>query len=239
MCLVTGQPGDSVSTAVTDVANNRDTQGRLIYAFPYVYTTIGGISTEVNPCSFYAALLTQIAPNIDPAYAANTQYLAGINALSLSLQRADYIALAAAGISAFEIDPDIGVKVKSGVVTQIANSSLIMIFRRRMTDYLVQSLGKFLVNYQDAPNSQSNRDEIGASISSFNRSLELGGIVPKDTELSSGKASLIDTTSLNTDSSVGNGYMKIIYMRRIYSSMRYIVLQAEIGETVVVTEQAS
>ena len=60
--------------------------------------------------------------------------------------------------------------------------------------------------------------------------------MPKDAEVQSGKASIIDTQSLNTDDSIANGFFKIVYKRRIYSSMRYIVLQTEIGTGVVVTE---
>lgn len=236
MGLVTGQAGDSVATAVTDVANDRDADGRIIYAFPYVFTTIAGISTEVNPCSFYASLLSQIAPNIDPAFAANTQYLSGIDSISLSLQRSDYITLSAAGISAFEVDSDIGIKIKSGVVTQISDSSKIMIFRRRMADYIIQSLAKFLKNFQNGVNSSLNRGNVGGAITSFNRLLEAEALVPKDSEVQSGKASLIDTSSLNTDDSIAAGYFKVLYKRRIYSSMRFIVLQTEIGESVVVTE---
>lgn len=238
MAIMAGASGDSVATAVTAAGNLRDTDGRLVYSYPWIYTTIAGVSTEVSPASFYASLLSQIAPNIDPAYAANTQYLAGIEALALDLQRSDYIALAAAGISAFEIDADIGPKVKSGVVTQIVNSAKIMVFRRRMADYLVQSLGKFLKNYENAPNSADARTQAGGGIASFNRQLELSGMVPKDSEVQGGKASIVDTISLNTDDSVADGYFKILYRRRIYSSMRYIVLQAEIGESVVVTEAA-
>ena len=236
MCLVTGQPGDSVATDITDVALNRDTQGRLIYAFPYVYTNVNGNPTEVNPCSFYAALISQIAPNIDPAYAANAQYLTGISSLSLALQRSDYIALMAAGISAFELDPDLGIKVKSGVVTQIADSSKIMIFRRRMADYIIQSLAKYLVNYENAVNSADDRIAVGGAVMQFNTLLEKAKLVPTDAEVSTGKASLIDTKSLNTDAAIASGSFYIIYKRRIYSSMRFIVLQTEIGESVVVTE---
>jgi hypothetical protein len=238
MGIICGAAGDSVSTSVTTVASFRDVQGRMIYAYPYVYTTINGLSTLVNPASFYASLLSQIAPNIDPAYAANAQYLQGIEALDANLQRSDYINLENAGISAFEVDASVGIKVKSGVVTQIANSSLIMVFRRRMADYIVQSLAQYLVNYQNAPNSQLNQSTVGAAISAFNRGLETSGLVPSDAEVSSGKASLIDVTSLNTDESVASGYFKIIYKRRIYSSMRFIVLQAEIGASVVVTESS-
>jgi hypothetical protein len=59
--------------------------------------------------------------------------------------------------------------------------------------------------------------------------------VPKSSEVQGGAASIVDVKSLNTNDSIAQGYFKILYKRRIYSSMRYIVLQAEIGESVVVT----
>ena len=235
MTLICGAAGDSVATAVTAVANYRDSDGRLIYAFPYLFTTIAGVSTKVNPCSFYAALLSQIGPNIDPAYAANVQYLQGIDSIELALQRSDYVTLMANGISAFEFDSDLGIKIKSGVVTQIANSGKIMIARRRMTDYITYSVAKFLKQYQNAPNSQDNVTAATAAITAFNKNMENEGLVPKDSEVSTGKASIIDGKSLNTDSSNANGYFKLLYRRRIYNSMRFIVLQAEVGENVVVT----
>jgi hypothetical protein len=239
MALVTGQAGDSVATSVTLAGTLRDTQGRLIFAYPYVYTNVNGIETLVNPCSFYAAALSQMAPNIDPAFAGNSQYFSGIDSLDGSYQRSDYISLAAAGISAFEVDPDFGIKIKSGVVTQIANSALVMVFRRRMTDYILQSLAKYLKNYQDGLNSQVNATNAGAAITAFNRLLETSGMVPNDSELESGKASLIDVSSLNTELTVANGYFYVLYKRRIYSSMRYIVLQALISTSVVVTESSA
>lgn len=236
MAVMCGAAGDSVATAVTAVASYRDSDGRIIYAFPYVYTSVAGVSTKVNPCSFYAALLSQIAPNIDPAYAANTQFLAGVDSLERALQRSDYISLMAAGISAFENDSDIGMKIKSGVTTQIVNTGKIMIFRRRMTDYLTYSIAKFLKAYQNAPNSLDNRTSAVAAIQNFNRQMELVGLVPKDAEVQSGKASIVDGKSLNTDNSIAQGFFKILYKRRIYSSMRFIVLQADVSESVVVTD---
>jgi hypothetical protein len=236
MAIVCGAASDSVTTAVSAVAGYRDTDGRLIYAFPYVYTSIAGVNTKVNPASFYASLLSQIAPNIDPAWAGNVQFLAGITSLELSLSRANYITLMAAGISAFENDSDLGIKVKSGIVTQISDTSKLMIFRRRMADYITYSVAKFLKNYQNAVNSLQNRTNAVCAMQAFDRGMELAGLVPSDAELSSGKAKIIDGSSLNTDGSIAQGYFKILYKRRIYSSMRFIVLQAQIGESVVVTE---
>lgn len=237
MAIVCGAAGDSVTTAVTAVAGLRDTDGRLIYAFPYVTTSIQGINTKVNPASFYASLLSQLSPHIDPAYALNSQFVSGIIDIELSLQRSDYVTLAAAGISAFENDSDVGIKIKSGVVTQILNSGKIMVFRRRMADYLTYSVAKFMKNYQNAPNSLDQQTAAVSAIVNFNRSMEAAGLVPKDAEVQNGDASIVDGKSLNTNASIAAGYFKILWRRRIYSSMRYIVLVADISTSVVVTAQ--
>lgn len=237
MVIICGAEGDSLATAIADVASYRDSDGRIIYAFPYIQTSIDGVLTYQNPASWYASILSQTAPNIDPAKTSNTQFLGGITGLKLNISRAGYIQLKDAGISAFEYDSDIGFKVKSGIVTQIADSSKQTVLRRRMADFLTNSAGKFLKNYQNAVNSKENRSLVKGALLGFVTSLENDGILPKDSELQDGaKAKLIDVESQNTNSSVAAGYFKILWRQRIYSSMRYIVLSAEIGESVVVTE---
>ena len=236
MCILAGAEGDSVATSVTAVGSLRDSDGRLIYAYPWVQTSVDGVNTMVSPASFYAALLSQISPSIDPGYTANTQFLSGITDLKLQLTRENYISLKDAGISAFEYDQDIGFLVKSGVTTQIANSSKVTVLRRRMADYYCDSVARFLKNYQGAPNSKEKRTEIKGAIMAWDDSQVRDKILPSDSEVTGGKARLIDTESLNTNTSIGLGFMKLLIKRRIFSSMRFIVLQAEIGETVVVTE---
>lgn len=227
---------DTKSAAITAVASLRDADGRVVYCFNGVYANIGGVSTLTDAASWVASILSQTGPNVDPAYAGNVQYMAGATSLQYNLTRTDYIALKNAGICAFENDSDLGIKPKSGVVTQIADSSKQTIARRRMADYLTQSVSRYLKVYQNAVNSQDNRTSIKAAILGFVQQNEQLGLLPKDSEVKSGKAKLVDTESLNTDTNVGLGFCYIIYKQRIYSSMRFIVLQAQIGETVVVTE---
>lgn len=238
MVILCGAEGDSVSAAIADVANYRDVDGRIIYAYPYVQTSVGGVLVYQNPASWLVSILTQTAPQVDPAFTKNAQFLVGMTGLKRSMTRADYINMKDAGICAFEYDQEIGFKVKSGVVTQIADSSKVTILRRRMADYLTNSVGKFLKNYQNAVNSKANRSLVKGAIMGFVTSLQNDGILPKDSELSEGKSTLVDTESANTNSSIAQGFFKIIWKQRIYSAMRYIVLSAEIGESVVVTEQA-
>lgn len=237
MCILAGAESDTVAQAITDVADYRDVDGRLIYCYPWIKTVIGGVEVYQSPASWMASILSQTGPHIDPAYSKNSQFLGGITGLKVVPTRANYINLKDAGIAAFEYDEDIGYKVKSGVVTQIADSSKVMILRRRMADYLTNSAGRFLKNYQNAPNSKENRTAVKGAMLAFISNNEQAGVLPKDSDVTSGKAKLVDTESLNTDNTIGQGFFKILWRQRIFSSMRYIVLQAEIGETVVVTEQ--
>jgi hypothetical protein len=237
MAIICGANGDSVATAVSDVAGYRDTDGRIIYGFPWVNTSINGAVTATNPASWIASIFSQTAPNIDLAFIDNSQFLQGMTGLVSALSRTDYVNLKSAGICAFEQDDDFGFKIKSGVVTQIIDSSKVMVYRRRMADFLTVSVGKFLENYQNAVNSKANRSLVKGSILAFITGLENDGILPKDSEVNSGVAKLVDVESLNTDSTIAAGYFKILWKQRIFSSMRFIVLQAEIGESVVVTAQ--
>lgn len=236
MVICAEEEGDLVSDNETDVALLRDTDGRIIYASNWIQTTIDGVSVFTSPASWYASILSQIGPHIDPAYAGNTEFLFGATGLKKDLTRTDYIALMAAGVSSFEFDSDIGFKIKSGIVTQIANSSKLTIVRRRMADYLTNSLGRFLKVYQNDVNRASKRTAVKAAMLRFIQSQETDGILPSDSEVQNGNAKIVDIDSENTNDSIAAGRFVIVYKQRIFSSMRFIILKAEIGESVVVTE---
>lgn len=239
MVIVCGPSGQTRAQAITDVASYRDTDGRIVYAYPTLGTVINGVEVQTPPAAWLASILSQTAPSVDPASADNIQYTQGVVSMgNQSLTRADYILLMQAGICAFEYDLDLGgFKPKSGIVTQIANSSKLTIARRRMADYLTKSIGRFLKLYQNGQNSRKKRDAVKAAMLAFIKQNEDAGILPADSEVKSGKAKVVDTESLNTDAGIAAGEFKILYRQRIFSSMRFIVLQAEIGESVVVTEQ--
>ena len=235
MGILAGSETETVAEAITAVGSMRDTEGRLIYAYNWLKTTVGGVATYTSPAPWLASILSQTHPSIDPAYSANTQYLAGVSGVKNSLSRTSFISLKDAGIAAFEFDSDIGFKLKSGVVTQIADSSKITILRRRMADYLTNSVAFYLKSYQNAPNTKKKRDAVAGAIQAFIAGEERNGVLPKDNEVLDGVAKLVDTESLNTNDSIAAGYFYILWRQRIYSSMRFIVLRAEVGESVVVT----
>lgn len=237
MVICSGPITDGVAQAVADTALLRDTQGRIIYAFNWVQTTVDGVPTYTSPAAWYASILSQTAPNVDPSYAGNTTFLFGVTGLKLTMTRDEYIQLMQAGVSAFEYDSDIGFKIKSGVVTQIADSSKLTVLRRRMADYLTYSIARFLKVYQGDINSKDKRTAVKSAITSWIQQQENLGILPKDSEVLDGKAKLVDTETENTNDTIAQGKFFILYKQRIFSSMRFIVLKAEIGESVVVKEQ--
>lgn len=235
MAILAGSETETVTEAIAAVATLRDVDGRLIYAFNWLQTAIRGANVFQSPASYYASIISNTGPHLDPAYAENSQYLYGVNEIKRKLKRRDYISLMEAGISSFEFDKDIGFKIKSGVVTQVANSSKVTVLRRRMTDFLISSHARFLKNYQNAPNSQGNRVAVqGAMYNFIETDLEKNGVLPKDSEVQGGLAKIVDIETLNDDISIAEGYNYILYKQRIWSSMRFIVLKAEVGTGVVV-----
>lgn len=236
MVILAGPEVQTVAQVLTDVADYRDTQGRIIYAYPWLGTRISGAEVFQQPASYYASVISQTAPNVDPAFVGNAQFLQAVTKLKTTLSRSDYIQLMEGGVSAFLRDPDVGVRIRSGIVTQILDSEKVTVLRRRMADFLTTSGAFFLKSYQNAVNSSRNRKAAGAALNQFVDGLERDGILPSDDEVLGGLAKIIDVDSLNTDESIAQGIFRILWKQRIFSSMRFIVLTAEIGQSVVVIE---
>ena len=225
----------AVTAWVADVASYRDTDGRIIYAINDPQTTIDSVATYTSPAAWAASIISQTPAWVDPAAARTKAFTGGITGLRYTLKRSHYVQLKNAGICGFESLRG-EYKLKSGIVTQIANSSKRTILRRRMADYLTNSVAVYLENFQNEPNRASDRDDQAAAILAFVRGQENDRILPKDSEVQGGRAKIVDAQVLNTDDSIAAGFNKILWKQRIYSSQRFIVLQAEIGESVVVTE---
>jgi len=236
MVILAGPEAESTAEAVTAAGGYRDSDGRIIYAYPWVQSVINGTNQFVSPAHFYASLLSQCPPQVDPAYVENSQFLAGITGLKRTLARADFIALNRAGVSCFEYDADIGYKIRNGVTTQVLSTAKIPILRRRMTDLLTNSAARFMKNYQNTVNSDENRKAVKAAILAYVKGRQDEKLLPRDVDIKKGKVTLVDVDSLNSDESIAEGFFYVIWRQRIFSSMRYIILKAEIGTSVSITE---
>lgn len=213
-----------VSTVITDVVDNRDTGGRIVHAYPRVQKLLGGVNQFVPAHSDIAAALTRLAPHRDIAGALNASLFSEITALSQSLTEGDYEVLNANGVLGLEQSDIHGIKVRNGVNTSL-DSAKLTISRRRMTDYLTKVIANRLEFWLGRVNKQSNRIVLKGEIESFLEQL---------VRLEQIDDFLVDVESLNSESSLANGELHIKLQVKLFASMRFIILHAEVGERVVV-----
>lgn len=238
MVVVCGAESDDDAAVVVDVVNFRDSDGRIMYAWPYVETTINGVTVFQNPASWVGSIFSQTAAQVSLAFVDTVEFMAGATDLKFKVGRNPFISLNDAGVMGFQFDPDVGIKIRNAVTTHIINSQKRPVLRRRMADFLTDSIGLFLKAYDNDVNSTDKRDEVKAAILEFDGRLVRDGVLPGEQDVQGGSPLLVDTESANTDDVIAQGKFIILYKRRIFSSMRFIVLRAEIGTGVVVTEQA-
>ena len=219
----------TVSDAITESSTLLDQEGRVLYAYNPIKYNIQGVITEQNPAYLLASILSVSPPHVSPASAENRYNTQNAVGVKYNLTDAQLIQLANAGICGFEDDEDLGVRVRSAVTGNPQWS----IIRRRMNDFLINSLSSYLKNYQNQPNSFINRASIKAAITAFDENLVRDGVLPSERD-SGVPVLLVQTEGTTTPTEQAQGIQKILYKRRIFSEMRYIVLITSIGESVTV-----
>ena len=234
-----GSENQTVAEAIAAADDLRDNDGRIIYAYNWLETTQDGAKVFVSPASYVASILSNTSAHIDPSFVDNSTFLYSVSDIKNQLTRSQFIQLLEGGVMAFQNDPDTGFGIKSGIVTQVRDSSKVTVIRRRMADWITNSIGRFLKNYQGAPNTQTNRVSVKNAILNWINTQETLGILPSDSEVQDGRAKIVDVVSRNSDESIAEGKFIIDYRQRIYSSMRFIILIAEIGQSVTVTEEGN
>lgn len=226
--FITGAASETtdVSTAVSDVASYRS--DRIIYAYNHAYTVDPVTGTEIltRPESWMACILSNTDVDIHPGEQDTKRFLAGISRIyNNSLQRADYIALRTAGISAMETDLGDPVFV-SGVVTDLTPGKT-EITRRRMADFLQLSVAFSLRFHVKKKNTEARRTAIAGTLKGFLSGLKRAGRVVEDFD--------IDMDILNTPADTAAGIQRILMRVRLVPHMLSIVLTTEIGTGVTVT----
>ena len=224
----------SVADAITDYDTNSDQQGRVLYAYNPVKLNVEGTITEESPVFMLASILSNTPPHVSPASASVTRYTEPANGVKFNLSRAKLVQLKNAGILAFEDDPDLGVKPVSG---DTANPEM-SVLRRRMSDFYINSITRFLKQYSNVPITETNKQNILASIQAFDSGLVNDGVVPADNEVRNGLAFRVTTEGITSQTEQDNGILKIRLERKLYAAARYLVLQTTISEKTVIVEEA-
>lgn len=238
------------TTAEPGVGAYRDQ--RVIYCWPQANTFVpiiglrgiaGGVgftasgNVDVGSDGFLASIMSQLPPEENPGQ--DTPFTTSVNSLETSvnaqgLQITDYIAFKAAGICALRIDA--GVAIFQSGVTSVDPSvypSLVRISRRRMADFIQDSLGALAKGFGKKLATFQRRKALSGTILSFMQQLLNSGN-PNGGQRIAGFT--VDDTSGNTLTTLGMGMYRIIVNVRTLSSLDSIVIQTTIGEQVQVQE---
>jgi len=217
---------------------------RLFYCYPGIQTFIPELPAAYITAASngridwpsdasLASILSQLNPEENPGQQTDYMgYVLGIETGVTGLTRTDYENFRAYGICAPRVDAVTGVQFQSGVtsISPTAYPSLVNIARRRMADYIQDSIAARLVGFQKMLNTQSRRDAIGAEIEGF-----MAGLLSRDNPAAQRiQAYRVDVVSGNTQAKLAQGIFIILLEVQTLSSLDFIVLQTTIGESVVV-----
>jgi hypothetical protein len=228
---------------------------RLIYTWPGVQTYIpeavgfniqtadgnftkGGI-LDLPATGWLASVLSLLPPERNPGQAqppvpAIMQTILGYQRACPVLGMNEYIALKAAGVCAMRMDTDVGPIFQSGITTSLISGTT-NISRRRMADYIQDSITQILQPFSKLPLTNQYKDSAITNVDAFlNNLLSLNN--PSQQRIT---AFQIDDKSGNTPQSLAAGIYVIIVRVQLTPTANYIVLQSEIGEGVVITTPQS
>ena len=228
---------------------------RVIYAFPGVqcyvpqiaalgavaggfgFTDTGLVDTGFD--TWVASVTSQLPPEENPGQA--TTFLQGILAVEAgnpdvqALTIGDYENFRAGGIAAPRVDEGVSF-VQSGItsVDPLVYPNLKNIARRQMADYIQDTLSLRLMSYDKKLATLLRRALIVSEITAFMDSL----VSAKNPSLQRIDSYSIDAKSGNTPDTLAAGVFRIILKVRTLSSLDVIVLDTQIGESVIVSEAA-
>lgn len=227
--FLNGPSGNTAAQAITDVASFRGDRARYGWPWIYAYSAEDDANILTAPSSWMASVFSQLAPEQDLATIDSVKLLSGIKGLEFDdITRDTYISLLEAGISAFEYDSDYGYKQRSDVTTSL-DTSLVMGFRRRMTDEVTNSVATRAKFYQNKISRPEERKAFTGDVIRYLADLKRKGRI---------EAFMTDADSLNTTDTLAAGEFHLLAKVKLFASLRFIVFHAEIGEAVIVEEVA-
>lgn len=208
--------------------------GRVGLAGGDGFTADGNI--DVGADGFMASILSQLPPEENPGQL--TQFAIGVNSLETSpnaqnLTIDDYKLFRANGVAALRVDEGTAI-FQSGItsVDPALFPQLRNIARRRMADFIQDSLARRLRAFGKKLNTAARRRAIVSEIRQFMDGL--AGVENPALQRIDGYS--IDDVTGNTPTTLARGIFRIILKVRTLSSLDAIVLETTIGEGVTIDE---
>jgi hypothetical protein len=243
----------SVGTVVADadpgVGANR--AERVIYSWPGARTyvpeaanlsmgTADGLTTtdgilDVPGDGWMAAVLSNLPPERNPGQSGPPvdtvlSTVIGLQRGLSTLGQGEYINLRATGVAGLRIDRTGVPGFQSGITTSLTSGQK-NINRRRMADFIQDSVSQALIPFVKQPLTQSLKDSITGQIDAFLNTLKS----PTNPSAQRIVDYSVDDKSGNTPALEAQGIFVVIGRVRTLATADFIVFQTEVGEGVVVT----
>lgn len=239
--------------SATDPGSGANRDERVFYDWPPVLTfipeAVGTIITcadgtttadgilDITGDGFMASIMGNLAPERNPGESTGTTqrvlapvlgYARGVPKLPMNA----WILLRQRGVAGIRMDKDVGPVFQSGVTTSLV-AGRINIARRKIADYLEDSLARIVKPFCKLPQSTQMQDGVLSEVTEF-----------LDVMLSANNSAaqriesyIVDEKSGNTPDLNAAGIYVIIVKVRTLASADFIVIQCEIGENVVTTAE--
>jgi hypothetical protein len=201
-------------------------------------TTVDGV-LDVGSDMYMASILSNLPPENNPGQGVAPvpelmSTILGLQRSSPQLDMAEYMNLRARGIAAPRIDAVSGPIFQSGITTSITSGQK-NIARRRMADFIQDSIARRINVFSKMLLTDSNRDSAVAEVDAF-----LSGLLSVDNPAGQRIAEYqVDDRSGNTAARLAKGIFTIIVRVRTLASADFLVLQTDIGEGVVIQQELS
>jgi hypothetical protein len=193
----------------------------------------GMLDTSLN--MWMASLLSNLAPERNPVQSTDpvptilgpiTSFQRGVSGLNMT----NYILMRKMGIAAIRFDRTVGGFIFQSGVTSSLTSGQKNINRRRMADMLEDSCAERLNQFAKQPLTQQLKDSAVGEMDAY-----LSGLKSENNPAAQRiNDYLIDDVSGNTPNLEAAGIFMIIMKVRTLATADFIVLQAEVGEGVVI-----
>ena len=240
----------SAALASADPGVNANRSERLVYSWPGVqisvpaavgYNLIGadgstqsGGQLDVHAAGFVAAAMSNLAPELSIAQTAEP--IATVLSPVLNLQRGvtglqigDYIALKAGGVCGF-VNTGEGFFLQSAITTSLTSGQT-DINRRRMADFIEDSLGQGLQPLSNLPIGTNFQDAAIGEVNGFLVGLQS----PNNPNAQRINAYSIDPVNGNTEQTLAQGVYVLIVQVQMTPIAKYIVLTFQIGPGVFIS----
>jgi hypothetical protein len=213
---------EAVGFAIATADSKTTTDGILDDTFDtWLASILSNLAPERNPGQASAPVPEVLAPVLG--------FQRGVSGLGM----AEYIQLRAKGVAALRLDKTVGPVVQSGVTTSLISGEK-NIARRRMADFIQDSIAQRLVQFAKQPLSTQLKDAAVAEVNAFLTTL-LSENNPAAQRID---AFQVDDKSGNTPEMTAQGIYVIIVRVRLTPTADFIVLQTEIGEGVTIRQAA-